>query len=80
MIKSSKHTASDMAQRGILLAYIESVVKQPEWSTADFRSGLPRSFRRIPEFGNRYLRVVHRPDGADIFVATVQWDRGASKP
>jgi hypothetical protein len=38
-----------------------------------------RSFRRIPEFGSRILRVVHRPDGADIFVPTAQRDK-ASKP
>ena len=80
MIKLSKHTADDTAERGIHLAHIQAVLAQPEWTAADPRPGLTRSFRRIAEFGNRYLRVVHRSDGADIFVVTAHWDRGAKSP
>jgi cyanate lyase len=38
---------------------------------------LSRSYKVIPEFGNRVLRVVHRRDGDDIFVVTAHWDGGA---
>jgi hypothetical protein len=40
---------------------------------------LTRSFTAIPEFGNRVVRVVHRPDGPDIVVVTAHWDRGARR-
>ena len=80
MIRLSKHAADEMARRGIVPAYIETVLAQPEWTQADPQPGLTRSFRRIPAFGNRYLRVVHRPDGADVLIITAHWDRGASKP
>ena len=39
---------------------------------------LTRSFGPLPAFGDRMLRVVHRPDGSDVFVVTATWDRGAS--
>jgi hypothetical protein len=44
-----------------------------------------RSFKAIPAFANRVLRVVHRPDGDnipgdDVFVVTAHWDRGAKPP
>ncbi len=80
MIKLSKHTADDMVKRGIQLSYIEAVIAQPEWTTADPQPGLTRSFARISTFGGRYLRVVHRQDANDIFVVTAHWDRGAKKP
>jgi hypothetical protein len=79
MIKLSIHTASDMAKRGILLYYIEAALADPEWTERDPQPGLTRSFRSIAEFGGRYLRVVHRQDGDDIFVVTAHWDRGAKK-
>jgi len=79
-IKLSKHTAREMDTRGILLAYIASVIASPERATVDPNDpALTRSFRAIPEFGGRVLRVVHRPEGTDIFVVTAHWDRGARR-
>jgi Domain of unknown function (DUF4258) len=78
MIKLSKHTADEMAGRGILFAYIEAALTAPDRVVLDATDpALSRSYKLIPEFGNRVLRVVHRPDGADIFVVTAHWDRGA---
>jgi hypothetical protein len=80
MIKLSKHTADEMNRRGIALAYIAAVIAAPERSMIDPKdAALTRSFRAIPDFGNRVLRVVHRPDGPDIFVVTAHWDRGARR-
>jgi hypothetical protein len=80
MLKLSKHTADEMGGRGILLAYIEAVLAAPAQAAPDPKDpALIRSFKAIPEFGNRILRVVHRPDGADIFVVTAHWDRGARR-
>jgi Domain of unknown function (DUF4258) len=78
MIKLSKHTADEMAGRGIRFAYIEAALTAPDRVAQDATDpALSRSYKLIPEFGNRVLRVVHRPDGDDIFVVTAHWDRGA---
>jgi hypothetical protein len=80
MIKLSKHTADEMARRGIAMPYIEDVIVAPAWSEPDQKDpSLTRSFKPIPAFGNRVLRVVHRPDGTDVFIVTAHWDRGASR-
>jgi hypothetical protein len=71
---------TDVAAWSERQAGIEATVTNPEWTVADpFRLGVTRSFRAIPEFGNRVLRVAHRPENADIFVLTAFWDRGARR-
>jgi len=76
----SRHLAPELNKRRLKLAFIEATVANPEWTMADpFRLGVTRSFRAIPEFGNRVLRVAHRPENADIFVLTAFWDRGARR-
>jgi len=80
LIKLSKHIASEMAARRIELAYIEDAVSSPAQVVRDPTDPvLTRSFKPIPAFGGRVLRVVHRPEGADIFVVTAHWDRGARR-
>jgi hypothetical protein len=80
MIRLSKHTADEMGRRGIRLAYIAAALVAPARVTLDPKDPLlTRSFKPIPEFGNRVLRVVHRPDGPDVFVVTAHWDRGAKR-
>ena len=78
MVKLSKHTADEIKRRGILLSYIEAALTSPDRVAQDVTDpALSRSYKIIPEFGNRVLRVVYRPDGHDIFVVTAHWDRGA---
>ena len=78
MIKLSKHTSDEMAGRRILLSYIETALTFPDRVVQDATDpGLSRSYKIIAEFGNRVLRVVHRPENDDIFVVTAHWDRGA---
>ena len=80
MLKLSKHTADEMDGRGIRLAHIEAALTSPDRVVPDPKDPLlTRSFKAIPEFGNRVLRVVYRPDGTDIFVVTAHWDRGAKR-
>lgn len=80
VVKLSKHTSDEMAGRGIRLAYIEAAISLPDRVGADPSDpSLTRSFKSISAFGGRMLRVVHRPDGADIFVVTAHWDRGARR-
>jgi hypothetical protein len=79
MVKLSKHTVDEMDGRGISLTNIEAALASPDRQTPDPNPGLTCSFKAIPEFGGRILRVVHRPDGADVFVVTATWDRGAKR-
>ena len=73
----TQHTARRIQDRKLALGWIEATLAAPDWSRPDPEPGLTRSFRRIPEFGLRVLRVVHRQDGADIIVVTAFFDRNA---
>ena len=67
MVKLSKHTADEIKRGGILLSYIEAALTSPDRVAQDVTDpALSRSYKIIPEFGNRVLRVVYRPDGDDI--------------
>ena len=79
-VRLSKHLADDIDRRGIRLADIEAAIATPDRTTPDPTwPELTRSFRAVAWFGGRVPRVVHRPDGADIFVVTAHWDRGAKR-
>lgn len=76
----SVHTAREMGSRRIAFEYIEAVLANPTRTMSDRKdASLTLSFAPVPAFGNRTLRVVHRPDGDDIFVVTAHWDRGARR-
>ena len=76
----SIHTQREMPGRGITEAYIEAVLASTAYTTpAPIDPSLARSFGRIAAFGGRMLRVVHRPDGNDVFLVTATWDRGARR-
>jgi hypothetical protein len=78
MVMLSKHTTDEMEGRSILLSYVEAALTSPNRVVQDMTDpALSRSYQVIPEFRNRVLRVVHRPDGDDIFVVTAHWDRRA---
>ena len=80
MIRLSKHVSDEMDRRRILLSYIAETLEAPDRVTVDRNDpSLLRSFKSIAAFGFRVLRVVHRPDGDDIFVVTAHWDRGAKR-
>ena len=79
MIKLTLHTERRLAERKIALAWVEVAVIAADWTEADPDQALTRSFKAIVEFGGRVLRVVHRPDGADILVVTAYFDRGAKR-
>jgi Domain of unknown function (DUF4258) len=77
VVRLSRHTADEMEGRQILRAYIDAALASPDLVIPDRNdAALTRSYKKIAEFGGRVLRVVHRPDGDDIFVVTAHWDRG----
>jgi len=75
----SQHTLREMGGRRITRAYIEAVLAGPAYTTPDPDPALTRAFGPVAAFGGRMLRVVYRPQGADIFVVTATWDRGAQR-
>lgn len=74
------HARQRMLEYAIDEAWVERTVNQPEHTEPDpDDAALTRTYRRIPERGGRILRVVYRPDGSDIVVVTVHFDRGARR-
>jgi Domain of unknown function (DUF4258) len=74
------HARLRMHQRGIAMAWIEATVQQPSHIEPDPNDpALMRARRRIPQHGNRILRVVYRPAGLDAEVITIVFDRGAER-
>ena len=78
MIRFTKHAYEAIIKREIAADWIESTVSTPDFAEADPRyPDRLRSYKAISELGGRVLRVVHRPDGADIIIITAHFDRGA---
>jgi hypothetical protein len=80
MIRLTLHAQEWIARRGLDVRWVEATVLQPDYSLPNPADpALTRSWRSIPEFGGRMLRVVHRPDGGDVVVITAYFDRGAKR-
>jgi len=80
MIRLTKHAEEAIAVRAIALRWIEATVNSPDFVQADPRHPeRQRSYKAIAEYGGRVLRVVHRPEGDDIVIITVHFDRGARR-
>jgi hypothetical protein len=75
-VRFTVHALAVMAERNIAAAWVERVLEAPEWREED-SPGPPlwRAFARIPEFGDRTLRVVYHDDGIERRVITVFFDR-----
>ena len=74
----SKHAMDAMQARGINSAWVAATIGNPG-ATAPHRDDptLMHAFRRIPEFGNRILRVVYNKTKNPPHVVTVYFDRSA---
>jgi len=76
----SRHAGANVARDSLDPAWIEATITAPAYQDKDPGDPtLRRAWRRIPERGGRALRVVYRPDGADIVVVTAFFDRGARR-
>jgi len=53
----TRHFKDMLAERGIEREWVDRAVLDPE-RTEDHDDGTRHSIRRIPEFGNRWLRVI----------------------
>ena len=74
----SKHAADELNKAGrsqIQQEWIYRALNDPDFSDRDNRTNTIRVWKRIPEFGNRALRVVYNPNTEPIPVVTVFFDR-----
>jgi hypothetical protein len=80
MIRLTTHAREAIDARKIALAWIWAAVHSPDFVDTDPRHPeRKRSYKAIAEYGGRMLRVVHRPEGDDIVVITVHFDRGVRR-
>ena len=80
MIRLTNYAQEAITVRGIAFAWIEEAVSSPDSVEADPRHPeRTRSYKTIVEFGSRVLRVVHRPEGDDVVIITVHFDRGVRR-
>lgn len=78
LIRFTQHGLAELEKRKLASAWVEAVILRPDRTTSDPSDPvLTRSYKTILEAGNRVLRVVHRPEGADVLVITAFFDRNA---
>ncbi len=72
----SKHAIDAMQERGILREWVAVTMDNPEKIEPhrDDRA-LMHALRRIPDFGNRVLRVIYNRANEPPHVVTVYFDR-----
>jgi hypothetical protein len=70
------HAATVIAEREIEVAWLELALKNPERIEPDrFDSSLEHALARIPQRGDRVLRVVYNPSHTPPKVVTAYFDR-----
>ena len=73
----SRHADDMIVERQLERAWIEETIFNPEIAEPDpHRPGVKRAFRRVPERGDRYLRVAYVETKDTIKVITLFLDRG----
>jgi hypothetical protein len=67
-------------RRGIEGGWIEETLRSPAIERQDPNDGsLTQAFRRIPESGDRWLRVVYRMENQTHVVITAFFDRNQER-
>ncbi|WP_409726469.1 DUF2283 domain-containing protein [Pseudorhodoplanes sp.] len=75
-LRFTRHAEDVILERRLDRSWIERTVRQPDWSRPDpFRPGVERRFRRIPEFGDRVLRVACAEAEHEIRILTIFFER-----
>jgi hypothetical protein len=72
----TKHARKALEEREILIEWVERALSAPELILPDSEdTAIERYFRRIPEFGDRVLRVAVNTVVEPIRVVSVFFDR-----
>ncbi len=80
LLRFTVHVLHKMGERQIQPEWVTRTIEGPEYVWPDPKqAGAVRAFRRIPEFGNRWLRAVYLDRSGVRVVLTVTWDRDAEK-
>jgi hypothetical protein len=80
-IRFTAHALHAMDHREIEPAWVERVLRQPEWIADDPADPiLRRAFAQVPERANRYMRVVYSEGPAEWVIVTAFLDRDAKPP
>jgi hypothetical protein len=75
----TRHARERVEAGEVQEAWIAETLSDPDRRAPNpRRPGITLSWRRIPAFGGRVLRVAHRPDEDQICVVTAFFDRGAA--
>jgi uncharacterized protein DUF4258 len=75
-LQFTKHAEEMLVEREIDRSWVVATITSPEAIEADARRpGVVRAYRRIPERGNRFLRVAYVPIENSARVLTVFFDR-----
>ncbi len=69
------HAARVIAEREIELAWIARTLAQPTWTDPDDDPELLHALARIPEYGDRVLRVIYNRTSSPWRIVTVYFDR-----
>jgi len=76
LFELSAHAATVLAEREIEIAWVELALTGPERTEPDrFDRSLEHALLRIPERGDRVLRVVYNPSHKPPMVVTAYFDR-----
>jgi Domain of unknown function (DUF4258) len=74
----SQHAERELSKPGrsqIQREWIERALSNPDYSDSDSRANTLRVWKRIPEYGNRALRVVYNAEKHPLVIVTVFFDR-----
>jgi hypothetical protein len=77
----TQHAQKVLHEREINVQWMESTLANPEWIVPDpVDPEVQRYYRRIPEFGNRVLRVAVNVTVEPPRIVSVFFDRTQNKP
>ena len=76
----SRHARSQITERKIERQWVVKTVSEPEFVREDANDqNVILAFRRIPEAGDRWLRVVYTARAEKVIVITAFFDRKARR-
>lgn len=76
----TRHAMNVLAERGIEADWVARSLREPERTGTDARDRtLKLALAKVPEFGNRWLRVVYLESADEIRIITAFFDRGVER-